>query len=202
MHPGQPHLHGVWAPSRLGDLVPAVSPEAMVGLVCVCTRSFSSLRADCTIAGAVGVGGAVPRLQFILPDSLDLQNHEPPSLPSPRVTSKATSHTSTRSWSSASRTLSLRCPRCADGPARGQGRLVLVLLPPGARALQQSLSGLLPGMASPASRLMSVPSPRPGTRPSAAASAAGLLATPPEGHSISQAAAVHFSRGLFVKASL
>ena len=133
--------------------------------VCVYTHSLSSQQADRTIAGAVGVGGAVPRLQFIHPDSLDLQSHKPPSLPSPRVTSKAISHTSTRSWLSASRTLSPRCPRCADGPARGQGRLILVLLLPGARALQRSLLGLVPGMMLLASRLMSVPSPRPGTRP-------------------------------------
>ena len=142
VHPGQPYLHGVCAPARLGHLVSAVSPEAVVGqavcvcvcacahvpcvCVCVCvyvyTGSFSSQRADCPIAGAVGVGGAVPWLQFIHPNSLDLQSHEPPSLPSPRVTSKATSHTSTRSWLSASRTLFPRCPRCADSPARGRGQ--------------------------------------------------------------------------------
>ena len=44
--------------------------------VCLCVRvythSFSSQRADCTIAGALGVGGAVPRLQLTHPDSLDL----------------------------------------------------------------------------------------------------------------------------------
>lgn len=145
------------------------------------------------------MGGAVPWLQFIHPNSLDLQSHEPPSLPSPRVTSKATSHTSTRSWLSASRTLFPHCPRCADSP----GQAGLVLLPPGARALQRSLSGLIPGMTSPASPLMSVPVTKAWDSPSVLQPPlARLLATPPEGHPISQAAAVYFSRGLFVKASL